>query len=189
MSLKTIFFPPSRPVEVRSPLDPAAAEARLRAAIVPARMWQLPAVGAITGQVRAGRIRAWVAAGRNSWRPILSGRIEADAGGGSVVRGRIGPATWVNVFSLVWLIGALALSGTLLVAAIVGLVTGTPTIRSGQGAALAGPSAILLSLAVLLFFGGMGVALPWVARRMSTGDPDRLIAFLEEAVQGKAVPA
>jgi hypothetical protein len=35
----------------------------------------------------------------------------------------------------------------------------------------------------------MGVALPWVARRMSTGDPDRLIAFLEEAVQGKAVPA
>jgi hypothetical protein len=186
MGLKSIFFPPPRPVEVRSSLDPTAAEARLQASIVPARMWQIPAVGAITGQVRGGRIRVWVAAGQNSWRPILSGRIETDASGGSVVRGRIGSATWVNVFSLVWLVGALALSGVFLVAAIAGAITGRPT-RGGGGEPVAPEVGVLLGLAALLIFGGAGLGLPFIARELSKGDPDRLVAFLVAALDGTVV--
>jgi hypothetical protein len=128
-----------------------------------------------------------VAAGRNSWRPILDARIEPDRDGGSTVSGSIASSRTVDAFSIVWLFGALLLSGFLVLAALIGLVTGEPTMRDGGGRALPPPLAFAVAVGVLILFGAAGVGLPALGRRISAGDPDRLIAFVVAAIDGTLI--
>jgi hypothetical protein len=184
---RAFVAPPSRKVVVRTSLSPASTEDHLRESITPARWWNAPPAGSIAGSVRDGRLKVWVAAGRNSWRPVLDARIEADPDGGSIVSGSIASSRTVDAFSILWLFGALLLSGFLVLAALVGLVTGEPTVRDGGGRALSPPVALAVAVGVLLLFGAVGTGLPTLSRRMAAGDPDRLIAFVVSAIEGTVI--
>jgi hypothetical protein len=140
--------------------------------------------GDVVGSVRHGRIEAWVAGGRNSWRPIMQASILADPGGGSIVRGSVATKVWVNLFSLLWLAGAILLSGTMVIVAIVGMITGESLMRGGDGRPLAPLAALLIATGAFGLFIGSGLALPAIARRMTAGDPERLIDFVAIATSG-----
>jgi H+/Cl- antiporter ClcA len=114
----------------------------------------------------------------------MHGRIEEGPSGGSVVHGAIGPRKWIQVLTLLWLVGATLLGGTMVVAALVGLATGVPVVREGSGRPLPGADAVVLTVAVLLAFVGFGIGAPWMVRRMSASDPERLVTYLADAVDG-----
>jgi hypothetical protein len=114
----------------------------------------------------------------------MQGRIENESSGGSIVTGAIGTRTWVRAFTLLWLVGATLLGGALVIAAVAGLITGTPTIRDGSGQPVPGPVAVVGTLGTLVLFDVFGIGLPWVARWICRSDPARLRDFLVETIDG-----
>ncbi len=179
------FLPPPREFGIRTSLDAAATAARLAETMDRPSWWATTRdAGAVVGRVRRGRVEAWVAGGRNSWRPILEATIQGNPGGGSIVRGKVAAKAWVNVFSLLWLAGAVVLSGIIVLVAIVGAVRGESLMRGGDGHPIAPAAALLIAVGTFALFTGFGLALPAIARRMTAADPERLIEFVAVATGG-----
>ena len=184
IALRQLLLPARRTFVIRTNLGPPEVEARLATSIERPRLLATPSPGHIMGKVSAGHLEAYVAGGRNSFRPIMRARIEPDMSGGSVLRATIAVSRWVTVFMLVWLAGALTLSGILVVASIVGFVTGTALMRDGSGHPMAPAAALIVSVGAFVLFGGAGLLLPLLGRRITATDPDRLVAFLVLATDG-----
>lgn len=183
-----MFFPTARRFAVRTELGPAEAETRLATSIGRPRWWVMLEPERVMGTVSGARIEAYVAGRRNSFRPIMRAQIEPDSTGGSVIRGTIATSRWVNLFTLVWLLGALSLASILVVVSVVGFITGAALMRDGGGRPMPPATALLLSVGAFLLFGAAGLMLPLFGRRLAAGDPDRLLAFVMAATAGRVDP-
>ena len=102
---------------------------------------------------------------RNSWRPVLRGRLEA-AGAGTRLVGKLGWHPAVKAFSAVW----------------VGIAFGIFVVSTGFAAAAANPRALLFSL-VPLGFVAFFVGLTALCIRLSRGEETYLRSWLIERLQ------
>jgi hypothetical protein len=90
-----------------------------------------------------------------------------------------------------WLFFATTMWGAFAVGAIAGALSGHPlkvTDSSGTHT-LNGLAGVLLGVGGLLLFDGFAVGLTIVGRRWSKSHPDRLVAFLLEATEGRETTA
>jgi hypothetical protein len=157
-----------RPVAVQSPLSVEEAVARLDAGLSRS-LWRLPTTPSIIrvrGEVAPEYVRLTpYSGGRNSWRPVLDGRIVASPAGGSELVGTIGLHAGVRVFCALWFGGVILFQAVFIIAALRHLMT--------QGSAeLVGPAFIPL---LMLAF---GVALTSFGFWSGARDERYLLAWL-----------
>jgi hypothetical protein len=161
----------SEPVVLVSRLPEHVARERLIEGSVPTLRAGLTLSGLggyrVVGRVGERRIslRAGKVGVRNSWRPVLRGRLEPDGAGCRLV-GRLGLHPYVKVFSAVWLGGVTLVLVGLLVSAVV----------ETNGVALL---YCLLPLGFIAFFAGLTA----LGTRIGRGEAAYLRSWLAERLQ------
>jgi hypothetical protein len=108
-SVVRFLFPPPRAFEIRSPLDHVTAATRLDARLTSRAFFKLPGMGSVVGHVTPERFSLRIYTGRNSWQPVMRGRIASAPGGGSTLKGTVGQERWVGLFMAFWLFFATSL--------------------------------------------------------------------------------
>jgi hypothetical protein len=185
------LFPPRRTFDIRSPLDPATAAARLDARLASRRFLTAPEPGSVVGSAAPDRFSLRVFSGQNSWQPVMRGRIVSDPHGGSTIHGTVGQERWVGLFMAFWLFFATSIWGGFALDALAGGLSGHPLIVTDSSGShpLDGLIGALVGAGGLLLFDGFAVGLTMVGRRWSKSHPDRLVTFLCDAVEGRPTTA
>jgi hypothetical protein len=167
-------------IELVSPLSPQECATRLRAEIdiEHSRLFSWTGlfgsklvVGSVTeSELRLRQRRV----GRNSFQRVFVGRIDTD-NGGSIIAGEFGIDPAVRTFMTIWFWGVLIIGGTLFLAALGSILSGSRAFGDGTWMGLIIPATLV----------GWGLILPRMGQRMAKEEPKFITDFLARTLDAR----